>query len=252
MPRLLTRPLIFVPVVLLLVIIGAGIWFWVSAGSSTGVSGAAALRDYGAPGSTTSSGPRARAWTYRVKGSETVGVGPIQLTRDLPPDARLVVRPSGNGYWRTLALSEEHGEGVRFEVGPKGTREVARRTTVTVAGVGREDNSTLRPPPLVLRRGVSVGDAWLQHYRLRQVTVDARVRVPRRDVVRVGERDVPVLVIRTTADITGMFPGQRTDTQWIAPSLALPARLTIEMEIGGRASLQMTADLTLTSTEPVK
>jgi hypothetical protein len=38
----------------------------------------------------------------------------------------------------------------------------------------------------------------------------------------------------------------------MAPSLALPARWTIEMEIGGTASLKMTADLTLASTEPVK
>ena len=251
MRRALTRPVVLVPVIIVLVLVAGGIWFWVRAGESTEISTGSALAQYGTPGGRTVSGPRAGAWTYRSHGSETVGLGPVHVTRDLPPEARIVVRPAGSGYWRTLALSEEHVEGTRFGVSAAGTRAVARSTKVTVAGFGRTDDVTLVPPPLIYPRTLAVGDHWRQRYSLRELKVDATVRVTGRAVVQVGGTDVPVFIIRTSGDVTGPMPGHRDDTEWYAPSLGLPVRIALAMNISGTASIRVTADLTLASTTPV-
>lgn len=240
-----------VPLVIVLVLVGVGIWFWIAASHSTPVSAQSALEEYGTAGGRTGTGPRAGAWSYSATGSETVGFGPVHVTRDLPSVARLVVRPAAGGYWRTLALSEEHVEATRLTVSATGTRAVSRTTTLTVAGIGRTQDDVLRPPPLIYPPDMAVGDTWRQRYALHNLDVDARVRVLRRDVVRVGDVDVPVLVIRTVGLITGAIPGRRTDIDWYAPSLGLPARWTLDMDVSGAASLVVKADLTMTSTEPL-
>lgn len=128
-----------------------------------------------------------------------------------------------------------------------GTRAVARRTTVTVAGFGRTDDVAMLPPALTYPRHLTVGMRWQQRYRLRDLVVTSRVRILRRAVVTVAGHDVPVFVISTTAAITGPLPGYRTDIDWFAPSLGVPARLRINMRISGTASLDMQMDLRLAS-----
>lgn len=251
MPRTLTRPVVIVPIAIVLVLVGVGVWFWVRAGQSTEITTGSALAQYGAPGTRTVAGPRAGAWTYRAHGEETVGLGPVHVTRDLPAEARIVVRPAPDGYWRSLALSEEHVESTRLRVFAVGTRAVARSTKVTVAGLGRTDDVTLVPPPLIYPRTLAVGDHWRQRYALRELHVDAQVRVTGRAVLPVNGQDVPVFIIRTSGQITGPMPGHRDDTEWYAPSLGLPVRLTIAMDITGTASLKLTADLSLASATPV-
>ncbi len=75
-----------------------------------------ALAQYGQAGSETASGPHAGVWTDMATGQETVGLGPVHVTRDFPSTARSVVRPIRDGDWRALALSEEHVEATRFAV----------------------------------------------------------------------------------------------------------------------------------------
>lgn len=249
--RRITRPVVLVPLVIVLVLVGAGLWFWFAASRSTPVSAQSALEEYGTAGGETVTGPRAGAWSFAATGSETVGFGPVRVTRDLPAVARLVVRPAAGGYWRTLALSEEHVEATRLVVGAAGTRARSRTTTLTVAGIGRTQDDTMAPPPLVYPSRLAVGDAWRQRYALHNLDVDARVRVLRRDVVRVGDADVPVFVIRTDGVITGAIPGRRVDVDWYAPSLGLPVRWTIDMDVSGAASLVVKADLRMTSIEPL-
>ena len=128
---------------------------------------------------------------------------------------------------------------------------MARSTKVTVAGLGRTDDVTLVPPPLIYPRTLAVGDHWRQRYSLREIDVDAEVRVTGRAVIPVAGQDVPVFIIRTVGRITGPMPGQRVDTEWYAPSLGLPARTRIRMDISGTASLNLSADLSLASTAPV-
>ncbi len=246
----LARPAFLIPLVVILVVLAAGAWFWSRAGSSTPVSEGAALEDFGEGGSRTTIGPQAGVWTYRATGDETVSLGPIDVDRPLPPEARLVVRPAPGGYWRTLAFSEEHVEAARLRVTPRGQYLEERVTTIRVAGIGRDDRQVLTPPPLVHPRVLRVGMAWTERYSLDEVQVNAKVRVLRRATVRVGEREVPTYVVRTTAAITGPFPGRRVDTMWWSPALSMPVRWTLDMDVRGAASLRTNADITLTSPPP--
>ena len=249
--RTLTRRVVWIPAASIVVVVGAAAWFWVRAGESTQISTGSALAQYGTPGGHTVAGPRAGAWTYTTHGSETVGLGPVHVTRDLPAEARIVVRPAGVGFWRTLALSEEHVEATRFAVSDAGTRAVSRSTRVTVAGLGRTDDVNLVPPPLIYPRTLKVGAHWRQRYALRDLQVDALVRVTGRAVVPVNGQEVPVFVIRTNGVVTGPIAGHRDDTEWYAPSLGMPAHLVLSMSLSGDASLRVAADLTLVSTAPV-
>ena len=250
-PRAVTHLAVWIPAAVIVVLVGAGVWFWTRAGESTQISSGAALAEYGTPGGRTVAGPRAGAWTYTARGSETVGLGPLRVTRDLPAHAGIVVRPAEEGFWRTLALSEEHVESTRFAVSGAGTRAVSRSTKLTVGGLGRTDDVDLVPPPLIYPRTLTVGAHWRQRYALRDMTVDALVRVTGRAVVPVDGQDVPVFVIRTNGAVTGPIAGRRDDTEWYAPSLAMPARLVLRMNLSGDVSLRLAADLRLASTAPV-
>jgi hypothetical protein len=250
-PRTVTHLAVWIPAAIIVVLVGGGAWFLMRAGESTQISTGAALAQYGAPGGQTVAGPRAGAWTYAAHGSETVGLGPLHVTRDLPAQTRIVVRPAGSGFWRTLALSEEHVESTRFAVSSAGTRAVSRSTKVTVGGLGRTDEVNLVPPPLIYPRTLKVGAHWRLRYALRDMHVDARVRVTGRDVMSVDGQDVPVFVIRTSGVVTGPIAGRRDDTEWYAPSLGLPARLVLTMDLSGDATLRVAADLRLVSTVPV-
>lgn len=246
----LARPAVLVPVGVVLVLIAAGAWFWARAGGSTPVSENAALKEFGDGGSRTTVGPRAGVWTYRATGDETVSLGPFDVERELPSPARVVVRPAPGGYWRTLAFSEEHVEAARLRVTPRGQYLEERVTTVKVAGIGRDDRQVLVPPPLVHPRGLRVGMTWTERYSLDQVKVDARVRVLRREVVRVGTTDIPAFVVRTRGEITGPFPGTRVDEMWWSPALSMPVRWKLDMDVQGVASLRTTADITMTAPPP--
>jgi hypothetical protein len=243
---------LLIPLAVALVLVVAGAWFWLRAGSSTPVSESAALQDFGAGGSRIAIGPRAGVWTYRATGDETVSLGPLDVDRTLPPEARLVVRPAPGGYWRTLAFSEEHVEAARLRVTPRGQYLEERVTTVRVAGIGRDDRQVLTPPPLVHPRVLRVGMAWTERYSLDEVKVNATVRVLRRATVRVGDREVPTFVVRTTAAITGPFPGRRVDVMWWSPALSMPVRWTLAMDVRGIASLRTKADITLASPPPAQ
>jgi hypothetical protein len=247
------RPAFLIPLVAVLVLIAAGAWWWSRAQTSTPVSQEQAGQDYGgaadappvAPG-----GPRAGVWTYAAAGDETVGAGPVEVTRRLPATARVVVRAAPGGFWRTLALSEEHVEASRFRSRPVGNVLVERVTTIKVAGIGRDDRQLLVPPPLAFPRAMEPGDSWVERYRMDEVQVVTRARVLRSAVVEVGGDQVPVLLIDKKGTVTGPIEGFRDDRLWWSPELQMPARWEIATDLDGFASLRMDADLVLQDTAP--
>ncbi len=226
-------------------------WFWVSASRTTEVTTQSALDEFGGPaGMTTLRGPAVGVWSYSASGSETVGLGPFHVTRDQPATARIVIRPAAGGYWRTLALSEEHVEGTRMRRSPQGTRATQRHTMLRVAGLGRGDDTDLVPPPLIYPRTVSVGDRWTDRYRLREIDARATSRVTGRRVVTVAGRRVAVYEMRTDTVLSGAMQGTRNDEEWYAPSLGMPVRLVLDVDLRGPVTLREHVVMTLQSTTP--
>jgi hypothetical protein len=252
-PSLIGRPVRVALVVVLLAAVGAGIWLWQRAGESTPVSQESALRDFREEGGGAAAAPgipAAGVYTYRQDGSERGGVGPAHISRDLPDEARYVVTGADGGYRAELGMSQEHIEGVTIRVGEAGSREVARRTKVTFLGFGRDDRRALRPPPLWLPARLSAGRTWGGSYTAGELPVTYRNRVLRRDAVEVDGRRWAVWVVRSDSRTGGVHPGERTDTWWWSPRIALPLRWTIDMRIGGPASLETRATLDLVSATP--
>ena len=252
-PSLIQKPVRVALVVLLLAAIGAGVWLWQQAGESTPVSEERALREFredGGGGAAAPGIPAAGVYTYRQEGSEEGGIGPASLSRDLPGEARYVVTRAEGGYRAQLSMSQEHVEGVTLRVGRAGTHEVARRTKVTFLGFGRDDRRTLRPAPLWLPARLSAGRTWAGSYTAGDLPVTYRSRVLRRDAVEVDGRRWAVWVVRSQSRTGGAHPGDRTDTWWWSPRLALTLRWDIDMRIGGPASLDTRATLHLLRTAP--
>jgi len=253
-PGLIARPLRAMFVLLLVVALGAGFWFWHRAGSSTPADQAQAVRDFrtaGPPGDGPRPGiPRPGVYTFRQSGSERGGLGPVTLSRGLPGRALYVITLRPGGYREQLSISEEHVEAVDLRVRAQGTFEVARRTKVTFLGLGRDDRRALRPPPLRIPPRLRVNDAWVDRYAAGALPVTARASVLRKDVVEVDGRRLAVLVIRSVTDTGGTHPGRRTDTMWWSAALSLPLRWSIDMEIRGVARLRTLAELSLESLEP--
>ena len=95
-----------------------------------------------------------------------------------------------------------------------------------------------------------MGRAWSGSYRAGDLPVTFRSRVERADALEVDGRRYKVWVVRSDSDTGGVHPGTRTDVWWWSPRLALPLRWTIDMRIGGPATLRTRADLVLQSAIP--
>ena len=247
----LARPIILIPLAIALVLIGLGAWWWSQAGSSTPVSEEAAGREYGSGTAKAVAGaPRSGVWTYRASGDETVGVGPVTIDRPLPDEARIVVRPAPKGFWRTLALSEEHVEASRLRIAPEGEYLEERVTSVKVTGLGRDDRQKLVPPPLVYPAAMEPGDAWTERYMMDEVRVVTRARVLRAETVEVDGAQLQVLVIDKRGKVSGPLAGVRDDRVWWSPELRMPVRWVMRTKLDGFASLRTDAELVLTRPAP--
>jgi hypothetical protein len=240
--------------VLVLVVVGVGVWLWTRAGESTPVSEERALDTYRAeargaevrePGT-----PRPGVYTYRVSGWERGGAGPLGVRRDLPEEARYIVRPIRGGFQGELNLSAEHVEGARYRTTVAGLRETWRRTKVTFLGFGRDDRRRLAPSRLFMPARPRPGRAWNAAYRAGDLPVTVRSRVLRAEGVRVAGLELRTLVVQVDSVTGGAHPGTRRETLWWAPSLGLAVRQDLRMDVGGTVKLEVRAQLELESTAP--
>lgn len=250
----LIRPWRLIALVVVVAVLAAGAWLWHGAGSSTEVSRGDALAAFAGRGGEAPrrvpGTPRPGVYTYAQRGRETGGLGPVDVGRELPDEARYVVTGTPGGYLEELSLSREHVEATRFRVSAAGVRAEWRRTDVTFAGIGRDDRRDLVPPPLHMPRMLRPGASWAGDYRAGDLEVGYRSRALRREPVEVGGRALPAVVVRVDSVTRGAHPGTRRDTIWWSPALHLPLRWRIALDIGGPASLRTDADLRLREAAP--
>jgi hypothetical protein len=234
------------------VIAVAGVVVWRSAGSSDPVSRDEALAAFRAAGGGAGPavGPAPGVYSYVASGSETGGVGPFAITRALPAEARLVVTPRADGWDAELDYSRQHIESMRVVSDGGALKVTFRRTKVTFAGFGSDDRREVEPPSLFLPANPAPGMRWRESYRTGDINVRADNRIVRRERVRVGGRDVDVVVMTSSSVTDGPHPGTREETIWWAPALALPVRWDVDMDIGGTFAFKARSSVRLTSVAP--
>jgi len=248
------RALLVAGVVVLAGLVGFGLWVWLSGRSSTPISERRALSDYrareGAGQAPLAGAPRPGVYTYAATGSERGGLGPVQLGRGLPKEARYIVSPVPGGFEAELDLSAQHIEAARFRVDRRGLVETWTRTKITLVGIGADDRRSLQPAPLWMPRDPHPGQSWHASYRAGDLRITTSSRAVRRATVSVDGRNVPTVVVLIHTVTAGPHSGTRDETLWWSPSLALPVRHDIRMDIGGAVSFRSRAELALTSLAP--
>lgn len=233
---------------------GVGAIWWRAAQSSTAVSPAQALEAFRESPSTAPvpTAPKPGVYEYRATGSERGGVGSLTIGRKLPGTTRLVVTHVSGGWEATFFFSEEHVEASRYIPQADGALTVTwHRTKVTFAGIGRDDKRDVTPPSLVLPADAAPGKSWRERYRTGDINVDTESRIVGAEQVRVGNTPVDTLLIETHSTTDGPHPGTRDEKLWWAPTLGLPARWDVAMDIGGTFGFTGRSSIRLASPVPV-
>lgn len=250
---LLTRPFRLLGLLITVGLVAGGWWAWNKAHSSTAASEDDALQDFRTRSQTGTAGstkPRAGVYAYRVSGSETASAGPLELTRDLPRRAQMIVRRTPAGYETELRLSEEHVETFGYRVDAAGTRITTSHVKLMFLKFGRDDRRTFRPAPLYVPANPGVGRSWRSAYTAGSLAVVVTNKVTRIQNVTVAGRAIRTFVITSRSDTTGAHSGSRIETIWWSPDLVLPVRQTVDMDIGGIVGLKANARLDLLTLRP--
>lgn len=241
--------------IILLVLVAASVaawWYYSRAGKTHEVDEAAALASLGQPGAPRRGLPAPGVYEYRQDGSESGGIGPLSLDRELPSTARMVVRRVGDGVERELNLAKEHIESVRYRLTPGGIRTTWIRTEITFAGFGRDDRRTTRPAPLFLPAKLALGVRWRSDYRTGDIEVSDESEVVGKETFEVDGRPEPVWVVEISSETRGAHPGTQNETIWWSPRYALPLRWQMARDIGGTVKLKVKATLELVSVIPTR
>ena len=173
------------------------------------------------------------------------------MGRELPPTARFVVTAVPGGWEGEMLYSQEHIETSRYIRGDDGAMRVTwHRTKLTFAGIGRDDKRDVAPPSLAIPSDLTPGRTWSDRYRTGDINVSSESTIARAERVKVGMSAIDTVVIEIRSTTDGPHPGTRNETMWWAPSLNLPVRWDIEMDIGGTFGFKGRSSVTLTATVP--
>ena len=145
-------------------------------------------------------------------------------------------------------MSQEHIEGVTVRVGKDGSQRspAARRSRSSGSARTTGARSLAAAAGLPARLAADAGPGATAPATSRHLQ---HPRALRRDAVEVDGRRWRWGGALRLAD-GRVHPGDRTDTWWWSPRLALALRWTIDMHIGGPASLDTRATLELVRVTP--
>jgi hypothetical protein len=232
----------------------AGTYGWRTGGHSTPVSQDAAVARYRTQTRAAGSPrpPQTGVYTYAIRGWECAGVGPLCLHRSLPPRAELIVTRGRAGLTLELDVSAEHLEAQRFAERPDGRYLTWKRTSLTFAGVTRDDAHPTTPATLALPARLHVGQRWTVRFHDAGLPVVSTSKVLRRATVDVGGTPFPTYVIQSVSTTGGAHPGTDRELAWHSERLGLDLRLQITREIHGVFPYRMQASGRLQDRTPAR
>jgi hypothetical protein len=179
--------------------------------------------------------PRTGQYVLAVKGSETTKLGPISLcTNTFPSRSTLNVhRATGDSptlYDFDLQMypgsPNQHDEQQIYRYSQRSVVLTADQETVTCLGLKQSTEVDYSPGQIRVRLPLKVGSTWHNHGGGTARTETGTSRVLRRTSVTIKGTAYPVFEIATKLAVTGSQTGQRDQTWWYSPELAMPLKFS--------------------------
>jgi hypothetical protein len=202
------------------------------------------------PGEARAGLPAPGVYEYDVTGSERLARGPLEIDRELPPLAPMIVRHVESGYETDVRYSDSHLELSRYLMRPRGSFLTFARTVIKTRFTDTTRDRAWAPPLLRLPKVPVVGQTWGGTFTAGDLTLDIKSEVLKREAVAVGEDSIQTSVIEFRQEIRGDYTGRRTETFWYAADRGLIVKYAIESSLDGPTDFDITAEQTLRSLTP--
>jgi len=245
---------------ILLVLVGAGVWFFVLRSPGTQVNLRQALRLYRLEqktgGETNAQLPPTGVYQYRTSGGEQLSIAGI--SRSFPATSEMIVTEAGCATmkWEPLV---QHMEGLVECPQRDGALEI--RSALSYEEIaGTQTTSVIHCPPRMyfVPPHWFVGERWQStcHSAGENVVFSGRVMGP--SSVDVGGNEVPALHVRLTLFFSGAESGTNPNDYWLSlqNGLVLRQRETVDVsqKAGPLGSVRYTEQMaiTLASVAPIR
>lgn len=240
---------------LLLTAGGVGFWLIAQAKNSDPLTADAAVAtfaeaDDGTRGVT--GAPQPGVYSYAVVGTEAGGAASLNVSRDLPAEARMIIWQQPGGFATRLVYSGDHLEGATYAISDEGVAQTRTRTKLSLLGTTSDTRADIDPAALWIAEDLSIGDSWTSSYEANGSTTSHSTEVTGREAVVVGAEQIDTFVVERTTENTGDVTGRWTDVYWWSPELNMPVKMSVEGESKeGIGVFSQQATLTLTTSRPL-
>lgn len=238
----------------LAIVAGVGLWMLNDAKKSEEVTAETVLAAFQEEDDGTrdvAGAPAPGIYTYDAVGSEAGGAASVKVSRDIPPQAQMIVWQQPGGYQARLLYSEEHIEEARYTISDEGRSMNWIRTKLSLLGSTSDDKFDVSPEALWIPADPKEGDTWESSYVTGDYTTNYSSVVTGTESINVGGTPVDTIVIERVTVYEGSLSGGWTDTFWWSPELNLPVKISVVGESQqGLGVFSQDTELTLSSTEP--
>jgi hypothetical protein len=187
----------------------------------------------GAPVTTAVATPKVGQYTLAVHGAEEAKFGPIGACHNnFPSRATLAVHhasgesPTAYDFDMRLYPSKpnQHDERHIYDYSPSAVTLSFEEETVTCSGIKQSSTVNYTPTQTRVQLPLTVGKTWHNHGGGSSRTETGTSKVEKRSSITVQGKRYAVYEISTTLALTGSETGERDQTWWYSPALAMPLR----------------------------
>jgi hypothetical protein len=179
--------------------------------------------------------PRAGQYVLAVSGSENATLGPIPLcSNTFPSRSTLAVHhttgePATSYDFDLLMYPDspnQHEERHTYQYSKRSVVLTSEQETVTCLGLPQSSEVDYSPSQIRVELPLKVGNRWHNNGGGTARTEAGKSQVVKRTSMRIKGTAYPVYKIVTTLTMTGSETGQRDETWWYSPQLAMPLKFS--------------------------